>query len=146
SKDRPRPNLLRTTDGGRTWTACGSWCPVGHQSAQALPRWHDGTLYWLTDGGLIATTDRGATWMRISAIKDGRYGPVFGKDANHLFVLTGAGIIESRNGGRAWSKPIAPPAGLKGVGGLTWIDYDPPADSLYIMKMGSDLYKLARGK
>lgn len=146
SKDRPRPNLLRTTDGGRTWTACGSWCPVGHNSAQALPRWHDGTLYWLTEGGLIATTDRGATWKRISAIKDGRYGPVFGKDADHLFVLTGAGIIESRNGGRAWSKPIAPPAGLKGVGGLTWIEYDPQADSLYIMKMGSDLYKLARGK
>jgi hypothetical protein len=139
-----KPNLMRTTDGGKTWEPCGTYCPVGSNSAQALPHWHDGKLYWLTDAGLVATGDKGESWKKVCEIKDGRYGPVFGKDGKHLLVLTGAGIIESTDGGATWAKPIAPPKGLKGVGGLTWIEYDPPGDILYIMKMGSDLYKLAR--
>ena len=27
---------------------------------------------------------------------------------------------------------------------LTWLDYDPKNDVLYVMKMGSDLFRLAR--
>jgi hypothetical protein len=78
--------------------------------------------------------------------KDGRYGPVFGRDAKHLFVLTGAGVVESTDGGAAWSAPVAAPPGLKGVSALTWLDYDPTADALYVMKMGSELYVTDRGK
>lgn len=63
-----------------------------------------------------------------------------------MFVLTGSGIVESRDGGGTWSSPIAPPRALKGVGGLTWVEYDPRSDLLYVMKMGSDLFKLERGK
>jgi photosystem II stability/assembly factor-like uncharacterized protein len=144
TKEKPRPSLMRTTDGGQTWSPCGQYSPAGSHSAQALPRWHAGTLYWLADGGLIATADKGATWKKVCDLKDARFGPVFGKDGKHLFVLTGAGIVESTDGGANWSKPIAPPRGLKGVGGLTWIEYDSRADVLYVMKMGSDLYKLAR--
>jgi hypothetical protein len=62
-----------------------------------------------------------------------------------MFVLTGAGIIESTDSGTSWSEPVPPPDGLKGVGGLTWLEYDPSNDILYLMKMGSDLYKLDRG-
>jgi len=144
TKDRPKPGLQRTTDGGQTWTPCAAFTPVGTNSAQALPRWHDGALYWLVEGALISTADAGATWKKISDLRDARYGPVFGKDAKQMFVLTGAGIVESTDGGTSWSKPIPPPKSLKGVGGLTWIEYDPQADALYIMKMGSDLFKLAR--
>jgi hypothetical protein len=100
SRARPRPDLMRTTDGGKTWQPCGgAYSPVGTGSAQALPRWHDGRLYWLVEGTLIASEDRGATWNKVADMKDGRYGPVFGKDARHLFVLTGAGVVESRDGG-----------------------------------------------
>jgi photosystem II stability/assembly factor-like uncharacterized protein len=144
SKDRPRPNLMRTIDGGKTWKAAGEYNPVGSQSAQALPRWHDGVLYWLVDGAIISTSDKGETWKKVCALKDGRYGPVFGKDNKHLFVLTGSGIVESTDGGETWSKPIALPKGMKGAGGLSWIEYDPKGKLLYVMKMGSDLYKLAR--
>ena len=142
SKDRPNPNLMRTTDGGATWKPCGAYSPVGTGSAQALPKWRDGRLYWLVDGKLIATDDAGATWTEVSAIKDGRYGPVFGKDNKHLFVLTAAGVIESADGGATWSKPIPPPRDLKGVAGLTWLEYDPKRDVLYLMKMGSNLFRL----
>ena len=140
TKDKPKPGLLRTTDGAKTFQPCGDY------AATALPKWRDGALYWLTDGGLIRTTDAGKTWEKVGEVKDARYGPIFGKDAKHMFVLTGAGVVESNDGGATWSKPIAPPADLKGVSALTWIDYDPDNDLLYIMKMGSDLYRMERGK
>jgi hypothetical protein len=144
TKDRPKPSLVRTTDGGKTWKPMAPYSPVGSQSAQALPRWRDGTLYWLVEGALIATTDQGESWKQVCALKDARFGPVFGKDGRHLFVLTTAGIIESADGGTTWSKPIPLPKGLKGAGGLTWLEYDPKGDLLYVMKMGSDLYRLKR--
>jgi hypothetical protein len=146
TKDRPKPNLMRTTDSGQTWKPCGAFSPVGANSAQALPKSHGDSLYWLVEGGLIVSNDHGASWQKLTDVRDGRYGPVFGKDAKHMFILTGAGIIESSDGGATWSKPIAPPKDLKGIAGLTWLAYDAKHDTLYLMKMGSDLFKLARGK
>lgn len=144
--DRFKSRLLRTTDAGQTWQPCGMYRPVGANSAQALPKWYGNTLYWLVEGALIGSDDQGASWKKIADVKDGRYGPIFGKDMKHLFVLTGAGITESIDGGATWSMPIAPPKDLKGVGGLTWLAYDQKNDVLYLMKMGSDLFKLARGR
>ncbi len=144
SKDRPNPNLLRTIDGGKTWNPCGAYGPVGTGSVQALPKWRGDTLYWLVEGALIASSDQGATWNKVADVKDGRYGPVFGRDAKQLFLLTAAGVVESLDGGATWLPPIAPPPGLKGTGGLTWLAYDPKHDVLYVMKMTCDLYRLAR--
>ena len=146
SKEKPKPNLLRTTDGGKTFKPCGEHSPVGATSAQALPKWRDGTLYWLTDGGLIATTDKGETWKKLGEIKNAQYGPIFGKDAKQMFVLTKTGIVESSDSGATWSEPLPPPKDMKGIGGLSWLEYDPKNDVLYLMKMTSDLYKLQRGK
>ena len=132
--------MIRTTDGGKTFKPCGDY------SAKALPKWHDGTLYWVVDGAVIASADKGQTWKKLGDLKDGRYGPIFGKDAKQMFVLTGAGIVESTDGGASWSKPIPPPKELKGIGALTWIDYDPKNDLLYLCKMSTDLFKMAHGK
>lgn len=140
SKDKPNPRLLRTTDGGK------SWVPVGEHSTTSLPKWHDGVLYWLLDGTLLTTSDQGTSWKKLSDIKDGQYGPVFGKDAKHMLVLTKLGIIESTDGGRTWTQPIALPKELKGWSPLTWMEYDPKNDVVYAMKMTSDLYRMARGK
>lgn len=140
SKDNPKGGVVRTADGGKTFTPAAAFTPT------ALPRWHAGALYWLADGQLHKTADTGATWETAGTVKDGRFGPVPGKDAKHLFVLTGAGVAESTDGGATWAAPIPPPKELKGVSGLTWLEYDPTADTLYLMKMGSDLYALARGK
>jgi photosystem II stability/assembly factor-like uncharacterized protein len=140
TKDKPKPGLLRTTDGGKSFKPCGDY------SATALPKWRGDTLYWLVDGALIKTTDAGKSWDKVCDLKDGRYGPIFGKDAKQLFVLTGAGVIESTDGGATWSQPIALPKELKGVSPLTWMDYDPSHDVLYVMKMGSELYRMERAK
>ena len=69
---------------------------------------------------------------------------MFGKAAKQLFVLTAAGIVESTDGGATWGTPLAAPKEMKGVTGLTWLEYDPSADVLYIMKMGSELYAMKR--
>ena len=53
-------------------------------------------------------------------------------------------FLESLDGGATWSPPIAPPKELKSVGGLTWLAYDPKNDGLYLMKMTSELFQLAR--
>jgi hypothetical protein len=141
-----QPTLQRTTDGGKTFRPSAEYTPVGTNSTRALPKFHDGKLYWLTKQGLIVTADKGATWKTIGNVKGGLYGPVFGKTAKHLFVLTRAGIVESRDGGSSWSKPIAGPKKLKRLAGLTWLDYDPRHDALYLMKMTSDLYQLKRSQ
>lgn len=138
SKGNPKPKLLRTTDGGKTFEPCGD------HYAKALPRWQKDTLYWLTDSALISTRDQGKSWHTIAGIKNGRFGPVFGKNADHLFVLTQAGIIESSDGGKSWSKVIPPPKDMKGIDGLSWMEYDPLHDTLYIMKMRSELFQWVR--
>ncbi len=147
SRDSPKGKLLRTTDAGKTFMPCGDYSPVGRASSQALPKWHAGKLYWLVDDGLIVTDDEGVTWKKIGAVKDALYGPIFGKDANHLFVLAKAGVLESTDGGATWSKPLATPKDMRGgVGGLTWLEYDPTHNVLYLMRMGTDLYRLSRGQ
>jgi BNR/Asp-box repeat len=131
-------HLLRTTDGGKTFQS------VGNYEIKSVPKWHDGALYWLMSGALYRTTDKGAKWEKLGDVKDARYGPLFGKDAKQLFVLTGAGVVESLDGGKTWSQPLAPPKELKGISSLTWLEYDPASDTLYLMKMGSELYKMSR--
>jgi photosystem II stability/assembly factor-like uncharacterized protein len=138
SKERPKASLVRTTDGGKTFQPCGDYGPV------SLPRWHEGALYWLADGSLIKTNNKGEKWDKVCDLKDGRFGPVFGKDAKQMFVLTAAGVVETADGGATWSKAIPIPAEMKGVSPLTWMAYDPKNDALYVMKMTSELYKLAK--
>jgi photosystem II stability/assembly factor-like uncharacterized protein len=143
SKDKPKGGIVRTTDGGKTFT------PVAEYVTVALPKPQGDVLYWLAEGALLKGTEKGAKWEKVADVKDARYGPIFGKDAKHLFVLTTAGVIESTDAGVTWSKPVAVPKELKGVSWLTWLEYDPKNALLYVMKMGSDqhkpdLYKLSR--
>jgi hypothetical protein len=77
------------------------------------------------------------TWGQVSALRT--------TDLKHLFVLTESGIKESPDGGATWSKPIPPPRDFV-ITGETWFEYDAAHDVLYLMKAGSDLYKLPRGK
>jgi hypothetical protein len=133
--------IMRTTDGAE------SFHPVAEYSAKALPRWHKDTLYWVVEGALIKTTDQGKSWTKISDFNgSGLYGPIFGKDHKHMFVLSSLGIVESTDGGKTWGRDgfISPPKGMKSVANLSWMEYDPTRDTLYVMKMGSELYRWQR--
>jgi hypothetical protein len=77
-------------------------------------------------------------------VKDGICGPVFGKDSQHQLILTTTGIRESKDGGASWESTIPLPTGMKGAGTLSWVDYDPQNDIVYVMKMTSELYQLRR--
>jgi hypothetical protein len=141
--DKPKSkktSLVRTTDAGKTFATVGDYTP------KALPIQFDKDAFWLSDTGVIKSGDQGKTWQRLGALKGGISGPVFGKDAQHLLVLTGAGIVESRDGGATWAKPLPLPAAMKGASSLSWLAYDAQADILYVMKMGSDLYRMKREK
>lgn len=140
SKTNTKPGLLRTTDAGKTFQRCGD------DYARALPRFKLGTLYWLVADGLVASTDQGQSWKKLSAVKDGLCGPVFGKDSQHLVILTQSGIRESKDGGVTWQPVIALPAAMKGAGNLSWVEYDAQHDILYMMKMGSELFQWRRGQ
>lgn len=138
SKSNTAPGLLRTTDAGRSFVRCAN------EHARALPRFKNGTLFWLTSTGLISSTDQGQSFTRLSDIKEGLCGPVFGQDSSHLLVLTSSGIIESSDGGRNWRAPIRLPSELKGTNHLSWTEFDPVHDIVYVMKMGSELYQFRR--
>src|SRR5581483_314264 len=97
SKTNTKPGLLRTADAGKTFE------PSGPYYARALPRWHKDRLYWLVDGALIATKDQGKTWQKVSDVKAGIFGPIFGKNDKHLLMLCQGGIVESTNGGATWT-------------------------------------------
>ncbi len=140
SRQKATGGILRTTDGGKTFS------PVSEHNPVSLPKLQGDALFWLVEGALLMGTEKGAKWEKVSDVKDARYGPVFGRDAKHLFVLTTAGVIESTDAGVSWAKPVAVPKELKGVSTLTWLEYDPKGDALYVMKMGSDLYRLPRAK
>ncbi len=77
------------------------------------------------------------TWEQVCELRT--------EDSQHKFVLTDSGIKESRDGGATWSQPIPAPKGFE-ITEQTWLAYDAKHDVLYLMKTGSDLYKLARGK
>ncbi|MEX2186474.1 MAG: hypothetical protein WD875_06760 [Pirellulales bacterium] len=131
---------VRTTDGGATFEPCADW------NTRAMPQWRDGVVYWLVDGAIVSTSDKGATWKRLCDIKDGRFGPVFGKNASHLLVLTTRGIVESRDGGASWSEPTALPKGVQSNSPLTWIAYDAGRDVVYLAQMGAPMFRLKRGE
>ncbi len=136
--------LVRSTDGGKTFAPCGNFAPVGSGSAGTLPKWKDGKLYWLTRSGLISTADKGETWEKIAEAEGGLSGPIFGKSSRHYFLLTQKGILETTDAGASFSEPIPAPEALGNLAGLTWLEYDPTRDTLYLMKMTSDLYRLKR--
>jgi photosystem II stability/assembly factor-like uncharacterized protein len=140
TKDSPKGGLVRTTDGGRTFTQ------VAAHNSVSLPKPQGDVLYWLVEGALLKGTDKGSKWETVSDVAGARYGPIFGQHAKHLFVLTSAGVLESTDAGATWGKPIPVPKELKGVSPLTWLEYDPKSDTVYVMKMTSDLYRLSRAK
>lgn len=128
--------LSRTIDGAKTFEK------VADFSTKAVPVWFENKPYWLVDGAIITSKDKGKTWEQVAAVKNGQFGPIFGKDAKQMFVLTPAGVVSTNDGGSTWSPPIAAPKEMKGIGALSWIAFDARNNILYLMKMGTDLYRM----
>ena len=52
--------------------------------------------------------------------------------------------LESADGGASWGKSIPAPKEMKGIDALSWMEYDPLHDTLYVMKMRSELFRWQR--
>ena len=106
-----------------------------------------GCVFLLIDGRSVYCSPAGAnsfklvseTWKEVRAHAEKT------RDPRHLFVLAETAIKESRDGGASWLKPISLPKDFV-VTSSTWVEYDATNDVVYLMKPGSDLYKLARRK
>jgi hypothetical protein len=106
-----------------------------------------GCVFLLIDGRSVYCSPAAAnhfklvseTWKEVRTQAKKTHAP------KHLFVLAETAIKESRDGGATWLKPVSLPKGFV-VTSSTWVEYDASNDILYLMKPGSDLYKLARRK
>lgn len=137
--------ILRSTDGGTTWTNLSAFHPVGRVAV-----YFNGRTYWLAREGLITSQDKGATWQAVGAPVDAGWGPLFGKDARHIVVADFQGVLQSADGGKTWQRIAAWPAFQGGLapklpGEFLSLAWDPNADLLYASRMGSATYRLQLG-
>lgn len=109
--------VLKSTDGGNTWTPTGLTNQVTQQARindlYIHPNYPD-TLLAATTGGIFRTTDAGATW---TSVKTGGHNEIIQKpnDPDVLYVSSRSGtsnrIFKSTNNGISWvslSSPILP--------------------------------------
>ena len=134
--------ILRSTDGGETWTNISTLHPVGRVTV-----YFRGVTYWLAKEGLIHSHDRGATWQKTGAPLDAGWGPLFGKDPQHIVVADLQGFLQTADGGKTWRRvaPLPPfQGGLvpKLPGQFLSIAWDPNANFLYASRMGSATFRL----
>ena len=103
-----------------------------------------GVGYWLTDRGVLASTDKGATWtVKYPAVR-AAFGPWFGKDDKHVMVVVKDGFSESTDAGETWESvaPLPPGFGVGPVGpNYAW---DVEHDVLDASSMGKPAYRLER--
>ena len=106
-----------------------------------------GCVFLLVDGRSVYCSPAGASKFKLvtETWKEVRAHAEKTRDSKHRFVLAETSIKESRDGGATWLQPISLPKGFV-ITSSTWVEYDAQNDVVYLMKPGSDLYKLARRK
>ncbi len=96
--------LLRSADGGASWSPCGEAPVVGQ--ASAIVSVADGTLMLGTgEGGLLRSLDGGDTWSRV----DGAIALSLAATQTAVYAGTTDGMLESVDGGATWRSLPAPP-------------------------------------
>ena len=99
--------LWRTSDGGATWTLdAGPLLTRGFASEIWLPKGPPSTLYLVTDAGVVASPDDGATWRLLTPRGAGL--AVFDLLAlesgpRRLYAGTAEGLFVSADDGGSWS-------------------------------------------
>jgi len=131
--------ILRSTDGGATWTKVCDTTPAGF-----VMRTFKGVGYWTSKHGLLASKDKSATWAVLGAPVDALLGPCFGKDESHIVVVGKAGFLETTDGGKSWKEAAPTPAGFgTGPVGPNYA-WDPNANIFYASSMGKPTLKYER--
>ncbi len=132
--------ILRSTDGGRTFTKVS---PLSPQTR--LPVFFAGGHWLGGKDGLLVSRDRGATWTTVGAPVDVWQGPFFGASEKEIVVVGRNGAFRSTNGGQLWTKVSDLHPNLKGFSfAPRWFGcyaWDPVHDALYASCMGHPVFR-----
>jgi photosystem II stability/assembly factor-like uncharacterized protein len=101
--------ILRSTDGGEHWAKVSD-----AKLAAPVMRIHKGIGYWMSDAGVLASKDKGATWAILWPVK-AVFGPYFAKDDQQIVIVGKDGFQRSTDGGSSWKSAAPLPTGF-GVG------------------------------
>lgn len=94
--------MYRTTDQGENWQKINIFVVTGKNPI----KYHD-HFYWTTAQGLISSTDQGKTWKMVGdPLADALYGPYFGKDQNHMMLVSKDGFFITKDSGKTWEKQL----------------------------------------
>jgi photosystem II stability/assembly factor-like uncharacterized protein len=137
--------ILRSTDGGQTWSKVSDLQAVGRVVVVLK-----GIGYWLGKDGLLVSRDQGATWNRQGSSMEAGWGPLFGKDEQHIVVVGKQGLLETKDGGATWdvATPLPPlkDVGMRNPGWFLNVGWDPQGEVFYASRMGAPTYKFERKK
>lgn len=103
-------NVLKSTDGGITWTGGFSGMPTESINKYVSSLASSGnTLYCGTLGGkIVRSTNNGSTWSTVYNIGDnnGFYGinDFYVHSTSAVFAATDSGFVYTTNGGNTWTK------------------------------------------
>ncbi|HEX3998107.1 MAG TPA: sialidase family protein [Pirellulales bacterium] len=127
--------IVRSTDGGQTWTAVSDLRPSG----KAM-RVFKGIGYWVGPHGLLVSRDQGATWSPLGKPVECSLGPYFGKDERNIVVLGKQGIMKTTDAGQTWKLAAPLPHGVDGDY-MCQCGWDPTNNIFYAGKMGKPTFK-----
>ena len=134
-KDTYSIGVLKSTDGGMTWSATGLLFNVNQSYTIAkllIDPNNTQVIYAATSNGLMKTTDGGVNWVTIrsNGFKDIEFKPF---NSNTIYATNGSSFWFSKDAGTTWS---ATPTNFGSSIGRSCIAVT-PADSNYIYILGS---------
>ncbi|HEY5001084.1 MAG TPA: stalk domain-containing protein, partial [Candidatus Cryosericum sp.] len=100
--------VLKSTDGGATWTTAASGISSDHVKALAIDPGRPATVYAVVEDSLYVSGDAGASWtkttgkMQVNSSEADVMTVMVNSDA--LYAGTTAGVWKSRDGGATWSQ------------------------------------------
>ncbi|HEX4966228.1 MAG TPA: hypothetical protein VF173_35800 [Thermoanaerobaculia bacterium] len=110
------PVLLRSTDGGSSWTSIGRLADLGFIAKITFDRSGSGVLYGLIPQGPVRSHDQGATWEHAAAGLPayGGFTDLVFDPASGALLLAASGAFEqpvgqiwrSTDGGSSWTKVL----------------------------------------
>ncbi len=100
--------LLRSEDGGRSWSAFGAQVPEGVHALAVAPGTPEVVYIGTMSQGVLVSRDSGRTWAP-AGLQGGMVASLsFQRKTGMLFATTQDGVMMSRNGGQSWEQ-VAPP-------------------------------------
>lgn len=131
--------FVRSIDGGEKWTKVSD-----EKLAAPVMIEFKNVGYWLGEGGLLESKDKGATWTVAAPLPKGAcLGPMFGADENDMVVGCPDGLYESKDAGKTWTfaVPLAPDIKILKRGWYGNYAWDPINNIFYASNMGKPSYK-----